>query len=352
MSRNIGGDPNDLSYRYKMPRMKIKVEGKGNGIKTRIVNMTDVATALHRKPEYVTKWFGCELGAQSKCVAKDHLSVVNGKHDLAGLDPLLDAFIEKYVLCPKCKLPETDLLVKKRIIFSICNACGNRSKCDMVHRLAVFILKNPPIYVKKTTKKDKKLEEEEQMYDEAKKLKTKSQDDDWHTDTSRSAAEKRKREANVDRLIVDLDETYIGELYDIIFAPNTNAKEQKKKIRRIQRKENIGNEKRAELLFKICYQNDILTKLHNHIPLLLETCSYPRAQYVIVCQLEILVLEQEDELLEHINGILQAFYQTGVLDEDVIEAWVERGIVPDDQHDQIIEAAQPFLDWLKNAEVE
>lgn len=42
------------------------MEGKGNGIKTVIVNMVDVARALSRPPTYVTKYFGCELGAQTQ----------------------------------------------------------------------------------------------------------------------------------------------------------------------------------------------------------------------------------------------------------------------------------------------
>ena len=49
-----------------MPRMQAKVEGKGNGIKTVLVNMVDVARSLERPPTYVTKYFGCELGAQTQ----------------------------------------------------------------------------------------------------------------------------------------------------------------------------------------------------------------------------------------------------------------------------------------------
>lgn len=32
--------------RYKMPRMLLKIEGKGNGIKTNVVNLSDVSKAL------------------------------------------------------------------------------------------------------------------------------------------------------------------------------------------------------------------------------------------------------------------------------------------------------------------
>lgn len=36
--------------RYKMPALQLKVEGRGNGIKTKIVNLNEVATALRIPP--------------------------------------------------------------------------------------------------------------------------------------------------------------------------------------------------------------------------------------------------------------------------------------------------------------
>lgn len=48
---NIPRDVDDIYYRYKMPVLKAKVEGKGNGIKTVIENMADIAKAMDRPPE-------------------------------------------------------------------------------------------------------------------------------------------------------------------------------------------------------------------------------------------------------------------------------------------------------------
>lgn len=49
-SVNINRTVDDIYYRYKMPKLVAKVEGKGNGIKTVIVNMVDIAKSLNRPP--------------------------------------------------------------------------------------------------------------------------------------------------------------------------------------------------------------------------------------------------------------------------------------------------------------
>jgi translation initiation factor 5 len=80
--RDIKGD---IYYRYKMPaliatvlqmcliyflsyyhllfifNLCAKVEGRGNGIKTLIANMSDIAKSLARPPTFPLKFFGYEV---------------------------------------------------------------------------------------------------------------------------------------------------------------------------------------------------------------------------------------------------------------------------------------------------
>mmetsp|Transcript_153299 Transcript_153299/g.270528 ORF Transcript_153299/g.270528 Transcript_153299/m.270528 type:complete len:230 (-) Transcript_153299:120-809(-) len=144
---NIPSTCDDMNYRYKMPRLVSKKEGRGNGSKTCIVNMSDVARALKRPPQYTTKWFGSELGAQSTYtnnVGTGERAIVNGHHDTHVFQTMLDKFIEKYVLCQKCKLPEIDLILKRGMISAKCAACGWAGDLDNNHRIASFIMNNPP----------------------------------------------------------------------------------------------------------------------------------------------------------------------------------------------------------------
>merc|ERR1712039_929379 len=51
---------------------------------------------------------------------------------------------ERYVLCIGCHLPEIDMVVKKGMIVATCKACGWNGELDNQHKLATYIVKNPP----------------------------------------------------------------------------------------------------------------------------------------------------------------------------------------------------------------
>lgn len=152
---NIRSDVKDPFYRYKMEKLQSKIEGKGNGIKTVIVNLSSVAQSLARPGAYVIKYFGFELGAQTNSNPADDRWIINGAHEASKLQDYLDGFINKFVLCKKCKNPETDVVIKDGHIVLDCKACGQRSDVDLRLKLSGFILKNQPKPNKKN-KADKK----------------------------------------------------------------------------------------------------------------------------------------------------------------------------------------------------
>ena len=97
------------------------------------------------------KYFGFELGAQTNTNPTDDRWIINGAHEASKLQDYLDGFITRFVLCKKCKNPETDIVVKDQHIVLDCKACGQRSDVDLRLKLSSFILKNQP----KKGKKDK-----------------------------------------------------------------------------------------------------------------------------------------------------------------------------------------------------
>ena len=99
----------------------------------------------------IIKYFGFELGAQTNTNPADDRWIINGAHEASKLQDYLDGFISKFVLCKKCKNPETDVVIKDGRILLDCKACGVRSDVDLRLKLSSFILKNQP----KKGKKDK-----------------------------------------------------------------------------------------------------------------------------------------------------------------------------------------------------
>ena len=160
---NIRRDVADPFYRYKMERLQSKIEGKGNGIKTVVVNLSTVADNLARPPNYVIKYFGFELGAQTNIDPKDDRWIINGAHEASKLQDYLDGFIKKFVLCGDCKNPETVINIVNADIILDCKACGQRTHGDLKHKLSSFILKSQPKKGKKdksTKKADRKAKRE------------------------------------------------------------------------------------------------------------------------------------------------------------------------------------------------
>jgi translation initiation factor 5 len=143
-----------------MPKMQLTTESRGNGIKTNIFNIEDVAVHLRVPSKAIMKHLCSELGANM-----EQTSIVKGKHTYDVMLKHLDKFIEKYVLCKNCHYPELQRFLEgKSDLKSKCNACGTSNKHDSMSQAGkVFIneLKSGKTQVVDITSKDKAGEKED-----------------------------------------------------------------------------------------------------------------------------------------------------------------------------------------------
>ncbi|KAK9473411.1 domain found in IF2B/IF5-domain-containing protein [Dipodascopsis tothii] len=386
-SINICRDNTDPFYRYKMPAIISKIEGRGNGIKTAVVNNSDVARALARPPMYVTKFFGLELGAQTSCNEATDRYMVNGSHDSSKLQDLLDVFIQKFVLCKACKNPETDIVVTKdQMLFRDCKACGKRSPIDIAHKLSGVILKNPPTQGGKKTGSSKKASKRERRKNadaddedgsdevgsddeftkrinaEASALPQASalaaeDDDNWAIDTSEEAVAARVREveSQVNSLVLgdedEGDDAY-SQLGNWILEqdPKPDNIEVFKKIKEL----GIENKHRTlQVLAQTLFDSDILKQIDGRAPMLKKLMATENHEKAFLGGTERFVGLEHPELVAAVPKILHKYYNLDLVEEDVIVKWGSRAskkYVDKETSKKVRKAAQPFLTWLEEAE--
>ncbi|KAL0237232.1 hypothetical protein PCE1_000629 [Barthelona sp. PCE] len=120
---NINGS-DDPSYRYKMPRVSIESFGREGNVRTRFKNIIEVARAIKVEPDFIAWFLGIDLGAQVRFTAKDNECLLRGSQDLDEMQQSVFNFIQNFVLCPSCGLPEITLSKKKKTVYCDCGACG------------------------------------------------------------------------------------------------------------------------------------------------------------------------------------------------------------------------------------
>ncbi|KAH3744960.1 Eukaryotic translation initiation factor 5 [Pelomyxa schiedti] len=364
---NIPRSVTDEFYRYKMPDLVAKVEGRGNGIKTVIVNMSDISRALHRPPSYVTKYFGFELGALTTIKEDADRYIVNGNHDKHKLDAVLDSFIKKYVLCNKCELPETNMVFSRGTISMRCAACGNAQQVSAADKIGTFMLKNPPSGAKtetasRTSEKGGKsahvaaptvavTEQPSELPTEATSLL------DW-SDTSQASVEARRAEligTNTKAMdLVKITTTVASEekkqeavasAVEGLVAGRTPAATTGTALAEAARTLGATNAEIITLAVPLLFGADMRATVIQRCPALLPLVSANSAAQRALLDGITKLTTQHAQLVPVIHHILSGLYDNDVVQEDVILAWHSQ--LP---QDGLRAAAQPFVDWLNTAE--
>lgn len=388
---NVNRAVSDAFYRYKMPRLNAKVEGKGNGIKTVIVNMMDVAKALGRPPTYPTKYFGCELGAQTQCDIKNDRFIVNGSHDASKLQDLLDGFIRKFVLCPECDNPETTLLInsKKGVISQGCKACGHHGVLEYNHKLNTYIIKNPPNVnpssqgssltkgkVSKRTKKGMETTNGDGRSSDdsdSDKIKvalpdTKNQEEEdakWTIDVSAEAVKQRQLDLTdgVKNLTMndDLEKTEKDRLnmyYNYVKIAKENGGIETRYKDLLSEAERLEIKAKATLvLAELLFDQNIHAQVKKYRVLLLRfTHEDLKAQKYLISGIEQIICLHKDVLLPKVPAIFKLFYDLDILEEKVLLDWAEKKpskkYISKELSQEIHAKVEPFISWLKEAEEE
>ncbi|KAH3686079.1 hypothetical protein WICPIJ_002945 [Wickerhamomyces pijperi] len=394
---NICRDNTDPFYRYKMPLIQSKIEGRGNGIKTAVVNTSEVARALGRPASYLIKFFGFELGAQTSINESSDRYLVNGVHDAPKLQDTLDGFINKFVLCGSCKNPETVIVITKDDnLIRDCKACGQRTTIDPRAKLSSYILKNPPESSKGSKKKkaatasanvvgggmsisdiasgNKKKEETEEAKnaDEDDDFLTKKinaeasalpdaqpvNDDDWAVDMSEEAVRKRAQELENMNLKDSAALTKYDEFGEYLLGFGEDKDELPsdieiyKKAHELEITEDVET---VQVLAQVLFDEEIVEQIEEHQGLLSKLITSADHEKALLGGLERFLGLDHPELLPLITKVLLKLYENDIVSEEVIKDWgskVSKKYVTKEISKKVKKAAKPFVKWLEEAEEE
>ncbi|GJQ82342.1 putative translation initiation factor [Trypoxylus dichotomus] len=353
-----------------MPRLMAKVEGKGNGIKTVIVNMAEVAKALGRPPTYPTKYFGCELGAQTQFDFKNERFIVNGSHDAVKLQDLLDGFIRKFVLCPECENPETDLLVSAKS-GTISQGCKNPPNLNPA-------VQGSSLTEGKRSKRSKRSNGETNGEskdggtdggDSFVEAATENNDDDstqWTADVSDEAVRARMQDLTdgaknmtINDDLEKPEKDRMNILYEMVKSKKDagmldNAQTQKDILVEAERLE--IKTKTPLILAELLFDQNILSQIKKHRVLLLRfTLNDKKAQKYFMGGLEQLIALHHGALMAKVPSIFKVLYDLDILTESTFIEWadkVSKKYVSKEVSQEIHDKAAPFIKWLQEAESE
>lgn len=379
--------------------------------------MTDIARALSRPPSCKnnpppfffiillsdclfstdpTKFFGCELGAQVKCDDKNERYMVNGDHDAAKLQDTLDGFINKYVLCASCKNPETDIIIKNDEILMDCKACGARNTGDMRHKLAAFIVKNPPAVASKNVRRQRKAataqvnntgedadkggsnedgeadgEDDDIISQRIQKqaaglnMESKLALEDWSEDTSEAAVAQRMKELSVKGGGAfgggdDDDDEESGvnkyETFGVWLLDNKGKLSDDEVIEKARELGVLGKYKACQVLIQGLFDENIVSQIPKRAKVLRKFVVDDKCQKYVLGGVERLVgIDYKDTLLKKIPTILMKIYDLDIIEDDVFIKWGEKPskrYVDKDVSKEVKKAAAPFLEWVENASEE
>ncbi|EFW92044.1 Translation initiation factor IF2/IF5 [Haladaptatus paucihalophilus DX253] len=104
--------------RFSYPDPAVQKDGSF----TRLTNLDDIADALSRDGEHVHSALQRELGTSGKY--EEGQARYSGSFTESDFNTALDEYVEEFVICSECGLPDTRLVRENRNLMLRCDACG------------------------------------------------------------------------------------------------------------------------------------------------------------------------------------------------------------------------------------
>lgn len=93
-----------------------------DGAFTRLTNLGEIADALSREADHLHRFIQRDLGTSGKL--GDGRARYSGNFSSEEFDAAIDRYIDEYVTCSECGLPDTRLVRENRTPMLRCDACG------------------------------------------------------------------------------------------------------------------------------------------------------------------------------------------------------------------------------------
>ena len=108
----------------------LKVKGHHEGTKTVVTNFSQIVSCVRRAPEHLIKFLTKELASSSE-VSGDRL-ILSRRLSSKEINEKIERYVTRFVLCLKCKKPDTELCEERGKLYLRCLACGAKYE---VHRI-------------------------------------------------------------------------------------------------------------------------------------------------------------------------------------------------------------------------
>ena len=108
--------------RFEVPDPNIRTEGNV----TVFENFQEILDRVDREERHVLKFLQDELGTSAQIDERGRARLT-GEFSAGRMQRVIDAYVDQFVICPECGLPDTQITREQGAELLKCDACGARS---------------------------------------------------------------------------------------------------------------------------------------------------------------------------------------------------------------------------------